>query len=52
MKARLPRWLVSKMGWGYTDVGRELRLSSHSQANVVASHDLDLYLKLVASCTD
>jgi len=53
MKARLPRWLVAKMGWAYADVGRELRLSQAGSApNVVASHDLDLYLKLVASCTD
>ncbi|CAD6254868.1 unnamed protein product [Miscanthus lutarioriparius] len=54
MKARVPRWLVSKMGWAYADVGRELRLSqaAGSASNVVASHDLDLYLKLVASCTD
>ncbi|KAG0528697.1 LOW QUALITY PROTEIN: hypothetical protein BDA96_05G034400 [Sorghum bicolor] len=53
MKARLPRWLVAKMGWAYADVGRELRLSqAGSPPNVVASHDLDLYLKLVASCTD
>ena len=54
MKARVPRWLVSKMGWAYADVGRELRLrqAAGSASNVVASHDLDLYLKLVASCTD
>ncbi|CAD6258341.1 unnamed protein product [Miscanthus lutarioriparius] len=53
MKARVPKWLVSKMGWAYADVGRELRLSQAGLApNVVASHDLDLYLKLVASCTD
>ncbi|CAN6362228.1 unnamed protein product [Urochloa humidicola] len=57
-KARvlLPRWLVSKMGWAYSDVGSELRLSSQDSApnNVVASHDLDLYLKLVAAspCQD
>ncbi|CAN6330496.1 unnamed protein product [Urochloa humidicola] len=55
-KARvLPRWLVSKMGWAYSDVGSELRLSSQDSApNVVASHDLDLYLKLVAAsaCRD
>ncbi|CAO2153325.1 unnamed protein product [Urochloa humidicola] len=55
-KARvLPRWLVSKMGWAYSDVGSELRLSSQDSApNVVASHDLDLYLKLVAAsaCKD
>ncbi|RCV36479.1 hypothetical protein SETIT_7G322400v2 [Setaria italica] len=51
--ARVPRWLVSKMGWGYSDVGRELRLSSQDSApNVVAAHDLDCYLKLVAACTD
>ncbi|CAL4904279.1 unnamed protein product [Urochloa decumbens] len=31
-KARvLPRWLVSKMGWAYSDVGSELRLSSQDQ---------------------
>ncbi|RCV36480.1 hypothetical protein SETIT_7G322500v2 [Setaria italica] len=53
-KARVPRWLVSKMGWAYSDVGRELRLSSRDSApnNVVASHGLDLYLQLVAACTD
>ncbi|CAN6344380.1 unnamed protein product [Urochloa humidicola] len=55
-KARvLPRWLASKMGWAYSDVGSELRLSSQDSApNVVASHDLDLYLKLVAAsaCQD
>uniref|UniRef100_A0A0E0MCE4 Fungal lipase-type domain-containing protein n=1 Tax=Oryza punctata TaxID=4537 RepID=A0A0E0MCE4_ORYPU len=53
-KPRLPRWLVSKMGWEYSDVGRELRLCSQGDTarNVVASHDLDLYLKLVAACTD
>ncbi|KAL6642240.1 hypothetical protein ACP70R_020421 [Stipagrostis hirtigluma subsp. patula] len=54
-KASVPRWLVSKMGWAYSDVGRELRLCSQestSNGNVVASHDLDLYLKLVAACTD
>ncbi|CAM0151425.1 unnamed protein product [Urochloa decumbens] len=57
-KARvLPRWLVQKMGWAYSDVGSELRLSSQDSApnvNVVASHDLDLYLKLVAAsaCED
>lgn len=52
-KSRVPRWLVSKMGWAYSDVGRELRLCSKDSApNVVASHDLDLYLKLVAACTD
>ncbi|EAY79924.1 hypothetical protein OsI_35090 [Oryza sativa Indica Group] len=52
-KPRLPRWLVSKMGWEYSDVGRELRLCSQGDTarNVVASHDLDLYLKLVAACT-
>jgi hypothetical protein len=46
---RLPRWLVSKE-WAYSDVGRELRLSS--TPNVVESHDLDCYLKLVAACRD
>ncbi|XP_062204804.1 phospholipase A(1) DAD1, chloroplastic-like [Phragmites australis] len=52
-KPKVPRWLVSKMGWAYSDVGRELRLCSQDSApNVVASHDLDLYLKLVAACTD
>ncbi|CAL4995617.1 unnamed protein product [Urochloa decumbens] len=57
-KARvLPRWLVQQMGWAYRDVGSELRLSSQDSApnvNVVASHDLDLYLKLVAAsaCED
>ncbi|XP_062183181.1 phospholipase A(1) DAD1, chloroplastic-like [Phragmites australis] len=52
-KPRVPRWLVTKMGWAYSDVGRELRLRSQDSApNVVASHDLDLYLKLVAACTD
>ncbi|OEL31752.1 Phospholipase A(1) DAD1, chloroplastic [Dichanthelium oligosanthes] len=52
--ARMPRWLVSKMGWAYSDVGCELLLSSSQDTvpNVVASHDLDLYLKLVAACTD
>ncbi|CAO2145557.1 unnamed protein product [Urochloa humidicola] len=49
----VPRWLVSKMGWGYSDVGRELRVSCQDLAsNLVASHDLDLYLKLLAACTD
>nr|CAB3463041.1 unnamed protein product [Digitaria exilis] len=54
LMARVPRWLASKMGWwAYSDVGRELRLCSGDAApNVVASHDLDLYLKLVAACTD
>ncbi|XP_040384699.1 phospholipase A(1) DAD1, chloroplastic-like [Oryza brachyantha] len=55
-KPRFPRWLVSKMGWEYSDVGRELRLcgpcGQDTSRNVVASHDLDLYLKLVAACTD
>uniref|UniRef100_A0A0E0MJJ4 Fungal lipase-type domain-containing protein n=1 Tax=Oryza punctata TaxID=4537 RepID=A0A0E0MJJ4_ORYPU len=53
-KPRLPRWLVSKMGWEYSDVGRELRLCSQGDTarNVVASHDLDLYLKIVAACTN
>uniref|UniRef100_A0A0D9XWU3 Fungal lipase-type domain-containing protein n=1 Tax=Leersia perrieri TaxID=77586 RepID=A0A0D9XWU3_9ORYZ len=52
-KARVARWLVSKMGWAYSDVGCELRLCNEDTArNVVASHDLDLYLKLVAACTD
>jgi phospholipase A1 len=55
-EARVPRWLVSRMGWAYSDVGRELRLSSQDSApnNVVASHGLDLYLDLVAAaaCTD
>ncbi|WVZ54481.1 hypothetical protein U9M48_005268, partial [Paspalum notatum var. saurae] len=44
-RPRVPRWLVSMMGWAYSDVGRELRLSSSSRqpaANVVASHGLDL----------
>uniref|UniRef100_J3NBC0 Phospholipase A1 n=1 Tax=Oryza brachyantha TaxID=4533 RepID=J3NBC0_ORYBR len=51
-KPRFPRWLVSKMGWEYSDVGRELRLCGQDTwSNVVASHDLDLYLKLVAACT-
>nr|CAB3459341.1 unnamed protein product [Digitaria exilis] len=45
--ARVPRWLVSKMGWEYSDVGSELTLSSDdSVPNVVASHDLDLYIRL------
>ncbi|CAN6339600.1 unnamed protein product [Urochloa humidicola] len=49
----VPRWLVSKMGWGYSDVGRELRVSCQDLAsNLVASHDLDVYLKLLAACTD
>ncbi|KAK3118373.1 hypothetical protein QOZ80_9BG0698100 [Eleusine coracana subsp. coracana] len=50
-RTRVPRWLVAKMGWAYSDVGRELRLCSEDSAssNVVASHDLDLYLKLVAT---
>uniref|UniRef100_A0A0D9XP07 Fungal lipase-type domain-containing protein n=1 Tax=Leersia perrieri TaxID=77586 RepID=A0A0D9XP07_9ORYZ len=52
-KTRVARWLVSKMGWAYSDVGCELRLCNEGTArNVVASHDLDLYLKLVAACTD
>ncbi|KAJ1274187.1 hypothetical protein BS78_05G043900 [Paspalum vaginatum] len=52
-RPRVPRWLVSMMGWAYSDVGRELRLSSRQPApNVVASHGLDLYLELVAACTD
>ncbi|WVZ54468.1 hypothetical protein U9M48_005255, partial [Paspalum notatum var. saurae] len=46
-RPRVPRWLVSMMGWAYSDVGRELRLSSRRPAaNVVASHGLDLYLEL------
>ncbi|KAK3119727.1 hypothetical protein QOZ80_9AG0674360 [Eleusine coracana subsp. coracana] len=50
-RTRVPRWLVAKMGWAYSDVGRELLLCSEDSAssNVVASHDLDLYLKLVAA---
>ncbi|CAN6344381.1 unnamed protein product [Urochloa humidicola] len=49
----VPRWLVSKVGWGYSDVGRELRVSCQDLAsNLAASHDLDLYLKLLAACTD
>jgi phospholipase A1 len=46
------RWMASKIGWAYSDVGRELLLSGHDlPRNVVASHHLDLYLKLVAACT-
>ncbi|OEL18561.1 Phospholipase A(1) DAD1, chloroplastic [Dichanthelium oligosanthes] len=53
LMASVPGWLVSKMGWAYCDVGRELLLSSQdSVPNVVASHDLDLYIKLVAAGTD
>lgn len=45
---RLPSWLASKTGWAYSDVGRELRLSSGRRTgNVVACHDLGLYLNLV-----
>lgn len=45
---RLPSWLASKTGWAYADVGRELRLSGGQRtANVVACHDLGLYLNLV-----
>jgi phospholipase A1 len=55
-RPRVPRWLVARMGWAYSDIGRELRLCSKDSAssNVVASHDLDLYIKLVAAaaCTD
>ncbi|KAG6474769.1 phospholipase A(1) DAD1, chloroplastic-like [Zingiber officinale] len=45
---RLPNWLASKTGWAYADLGRELRLSSGRRTgNVVACHDLGLYLNLV-----
>ncbi|XP_072993808.1 phospholipase A(1) DAD1, chloroplastic [Typha latifolia] len=54
--AIIPSWLLSKMGWAYADIGRELRLSSSGRTtNVVASHDLNVYLNLVnqlsATCT-
>ncbi|CAL9097647.1 unnamed protein product [Musa acuminata var. zebrina] len=43
----LPSWLLSKSGWVYADIGRELRLNGRRTANVVACHDLGVYLNLV-----
>ncbi|URD72244.1 Phospholipase A(1) DAD1, chloroplastic [Musa troglodytarum] len=40
-------WLLSKTGWVYADIGRELRLPGQRTANVVACHDLSVYLNLV-----
>ncbi|XP_008805240.1 LOW QUALITY PROTEIN: phospholipase A(1) DAD1, chloroplastic-like [Phoenix dactylifera] len=40
-------WLLSKTGWVYADIGRELRLTGRRTANVVACHDLSVYLNLV-----
>ncbi|CAL9148142.1 phospholipase A(1) DAD1, chloroplastic-like [Musa acuminata AAA Group] len=43
----IPSWLLSKTGWVYADIGRELRLPGQPTANVVACHDLSVYLNLV-----
>ncbi|PKA66314.1 Phospholipase A(1) DAD1, chloroplastic [Apostasia shenzhenica] len=43
----IPSWLLSKTGWAYADIGRELRLRGRRTANVVACHDLSHYLQLV-----
>ncbi|RRT58544.1 hypothetical protein B296_00001349 [Ensete ventricosum] len=43
----IPSWLLSKTGWVYADIGRELRLPGRRTANVVACHDLSVYLNLV-----
>ncbi|WOL15258.1 hypothetical protein Cni_G24039 [Canna indica] len=42
-------WLRS---WAYADIGRELRLSGQKTANVVACHDLSVYLDLVNQLGD
>lgn len=42
-----PNWLLSKTGWVYADIGRELRVNDRRTANVVACHDLKHYLQLV-----
>ncbi|XP_008801803.3 phospholipase A(1) DAD1, chloroplastic-like [Phoenix dactylifera] len=43
----IPSWLLSKTGWVYADIGRELRVDGRRTANVVACHDLSVYLNLV-----
>ncbi|PKU72224.1 phospholipase A(1) DAD1, chloroplastic [Dendrobium catenatum] len=40
-------WLISKSGWVYADIGRELRVSGRRTANVAVCHDLSHYLQLV-----
>ncbi|PKU73763.1 phospholipase A(1) DAD1, chloroplastic-like [Dendrobium catenatum] len=47
-----PNWLLSKTGWVYADIGRELRLRGSRNANVVACHDLKHYLHLVNQLSD
>ncbi|WOK95358.1 hypothetical protein Cni_G04065 [Canna indica] len=42
-------WLRS---WSYADIGRELRVSGGKTANVVACHDLSVYLKLLNQLSD
>lgn len=42
-----PNWLISKTGWVYADIGRELRISGRRTANVAMCHDLRHYLQLV-----
>ncbi|XP_020595977.1 phospholipase A(1) DAD1, chloroplastic-like, partial [Phalaenopsis equestris] len=47
-----PNWLLSKTGWVYADIGRELRVCGRRTANVVACHDLGHYLQLVKQLSD
>lgn len=47
-----PNWLLSKTGWLYADIGRELRVGGRRTANVVACHDLKHYLQLVNQLND
>ncbi|XP_020585006.1 phospholipase A(1) DAD1, chloroplastic-like [Phalaenopsis equestris] len=43
----IKKWLISKTGWVYADIGRELRVSGRQSGNVAACHDLSHYLQLV-----
>ncbi|ONK59095.1 uncharacterized protein A4U43_C08F2920 [Asparagus officinalis] len=43
----IPSWILRKTGWVYADIGQELRVSGERTANVVACHDLNVYLSLV-----
>ncbi|KAG0491961.1 hypothetical protein HPP92_005020 [Vanilla planifolia] len=47
-----PSSLLSKTGWVYADIGRELRVSGRRTANVAACHDLGHYLQLVNQMSD